>query len=157
MTRALGLRRNISAIGCAPMRKSTLGMTLVEILAVVVILGMLAVTLTVGIAGKMGKARHEIARTQIAQLVTQLQAFQLDRRRVPTADEGLAILTTPAADPNASYFVEKAKLTDPWNRPYLYLEPGPEGRAFEILTYGSDGKPGGSDEAADLSSTALDR
>ena len=43
----------------------------VEVLAVVVILGLLATVLTAGISGKMGKARHELARTQIAQLVAQ--------------------------------------------------------------------------------------
>ena len=45
-------------------------MTLVEILAVVVILGLLAVTLTVGIGGKMSRAKREIAKIQIAQIVT---------------------------------------------------------------------------------------
>jgi general secretion pathway protein G len=127
-------------------------MTLVEILAVVVILGLLAVTLTVGIAGKMGKAKGEIAKTQIAQIVAQVQTFQLDRRNLPTAGQGLAALTTPAADPGAAYYLEPGKLTDPWGNPYLYVVPGPVGFPFEVLSYGADGQPGGSGEAADISS-----
>jgi general secretion pathway protein G len=129
-------------------------MTLVEILAVVVILGLLAVTLTVGIAGKMGKAKSEIAKTQIGQIVAQVQTYQLDKRALPTAGQGLAILTTPAADPGAAYFLEPGKLIDPWGHDYLYVIPGPTGYPFEILSYGADGQPGGSGDAADVSSVA---
>jgi len=129
-------------------------MTLVEILAVVVILGLLAVTLTVGIAGKMGKAKSEIAKTQIGQIVAQVQTYQLDKHTLPSASEGLARLTTPAADPNTAYYLESNKLMDPWGNPYLYVVPGPTGHPFEVLSYGADGQPGGSGDAADISSVA---
>ena len=74
-------------------------LTLVEILAVVVILGLLAATLTVGISAKMGKAKKELAKTQIAQVVAQVQIFQLDTRNLPTSAKGLAALS---ADPAAA-------------------------------------------------------
>jgi general secretion pathway protein G len=127
-------------------------MTLIEVLAVVVILSLLAVTLTVGITGKVGKARNEIAKTQIAQIVNQLQAFQLEKRKLPDASAGLNALT---ADPAAAYHIDRAKLNDPWGRPYQYLVPGPGNAPFEVLTYGADGQPGGTGDAADLSSTGL--
>jgi len=127
-------------------------MTLVEILAVVVILGLLAVTLTVGIAGKMGKAKSEIARTQIGQIVAQVQTYQLDKRALPTAAQGLATLTSPAADPAASYFLEPGKIIDPWGNAYLYVIPGPAGHPFEVISYGADGQPGGKGDAMDISS-----
>ncbi len=130
-------------------------MTLVEILAVVVILGLLATTLVVGISGKMGRAKTEISRTQIAQLVGQLQAYQLERNALPAPAQGLAALAAPNATPNTSYFVEASRLIDPWGRPYLYVVPGPQGHPYEILTYGADGQPGGSGDASDLSSSAL--
>lgn len=130
-------------------------MTLVEILAVVVILGLLAVTLTVGLAGKMGKAKHEIAKTQIGQLVGQLQTYQLEKRTLPKAGDGLAVLSAPAAAPTAAYFVDQAKLMDPWGNPYQLLIPGPDGHPFEVLSYGADGQPGGVDDNADVSSIAL--
>ncbi len=124
-------------------------MTLIEILAVVVILGLLAVTLTVGITGKMGKARGEIAKTQIAQIVAQLQTFQLEKRRLPSPAEGLGAL---GGDATSAYYLEPAKLNDPWGNPYQYLVPGPAGAPFEVLSYGGDGQPGGTGEAADVSS-----
>lgn len=129
-----------------------LAMTLVEILAVVVILGLLAVTLTVGITAKMGKAKQEICRTQIAQIVGQIQVFQMEKRGLPPASTGLGALT---ADPNASWYLEPAKLQDPWGAPYLYMVPGPDGQRFEVLSYGSDGQPGGTGDAADISSAHL--
>ena len=131
-----------------------IGMTLVEILAVVVILGLLAVTLTVGITAKMGKAKQEICRTQIAQTVGQLQLYQMEKRGLPPANTGLDALS---ADPTASWYVEPAKLLDPWGAPYLYLVPGPDRQPFEVASYGADGQPGGSGDAADLSSAHLGR
>ncbi len=130
-------------------------MTLVEILAVVVILGLLAVTLTVSLAGKMGKAKQEISKTQIAQLVGQVQTYQLEKRSLPKSGDGLQALSAPAALPTASYFVEAAKLTDPWGQPYLLLIPGPDGHPFEIVTYGADAQPGGDGDNADVSSVTM--
>lgn len=127
-------------------------MTLIEVLAVVVILGLLAATLTVGLSGRIGKARHEIARTQIAQIAGAVETFRLDRRRLPSPSEGLGVLTAPA---DAPYFLEAGKLLDPWGKAYLYLVPGPDGQPFEVVTYGADGQPGGDGENADLSSAKL--
>lgn len=142
---------------CPMLKRSPLrlGMTLVEILAVVVILGLLAATLTIGIAGKMGKAKHEIAKTQIAQIVAQIQTYQLDKRSLPKSGEGLTILTSPAATPDAPYYLDIGKLTDPWGAAYVYLVPGPSGQPFEVLSYGSDGQPGGSGDASDVSSAGM--
>jgi len=109
------------------------------------------VTLTVGIAGKLGRARSEIARTQIAHIVTQLQTFELERRALPTAAEGLTILTT---DSQAAWYLEKSRLVDPWGRSYQYLVPGPDGAPFEVATFGANGLPGGSGEQTDISSAA---
>jgi general secretion pathway protein G len=135
-----------------PVLRMRAAMTLIEVLAVVVILGLLAVTLTVGLTGKIGKAKHEIARTQISQLVTQVQTFQLDRQQLPSSSEGLKSLTT---DPKQPYYLEPDKLRDPWGHDYQFLVPGPNGHPFEILTLGADNRPGGTGEDADLSSAAL--
>ena len=133
-------------------RAYTRAMTLIEVLAVVVILGMLAVTLTVGLGGKIGRAKHEIARTQISQIISQLQAFQLEKHALPSAADGLRILT---ADPRSSYYLEAEKLSDPWGNLYQYLVPGPGGQPFEVLSLGADNRPGGTGEDADISSAAL--
>ncbi len=127
-------------------------MTLIEILAVVVILGILAATLTVGITAKFGKAKHEIAKTQIAGIVAQIQAFQLERRAVPSSSQGLKALSDT---PSATYYLDADRLIDPWGNPYRYLVPGPSGQAFEVITYGADNQAGGDGENADVSSAKL--
>jgi general secretion pathway protein G len=127
-------------------------MTLVEVLAVVIILGLIATTLVVGLGGRFGQARQEIARSQIASLRAQVELFQITTKRLPSGSEGLEVLTR---NPQSAYFIEPSQIIDPWGNPLYYVVPGPDGRAFEIKSYGADGSVGGEGENADISSAAL--
>lgn len=138
--------------GAAPARR---GMTLVEVLAVVVILGLIATTLLVGFSGAFGKAKHELARSGIGLLVGKVEVYRIEHSAWPSNELGLSVLSQPHAQPAAAYFVTADQLLDPWGRPYHFVVPGPEGHPFEILSYGADGEPGGEGENADLSSTSL--
>lgn len=131
------------------------GLTLVEILAVVVILGLIAGTLTVGLSGSFGKAKSELARSGIAQVAQKIETYRMEHGAWPALDQGLAVLTIGIAKPSDAYFVEPDQVLDPWGRPFLYVTPGPDGRPFEVLTYGADGQPGGEGENRDISSAAL--
>ncbi len=135
--------------------QSRRGMTLVEILAVVVILGLIATTLLVGFSGTFGKAKHELARSGIGLLAGKVETYRIEKSDWPSNELGLAALSAPHATPTASYFVNADQLTDPWGRQYLYVMPGPDGHPFEIRSYGADGQPGGEGENADLSSANL--
>lgn len=126
------------------------GLTLVELLAVVVILGLLAVTLTTGFMGRFRQARHEVARVQIGQLVQAVESFQVVQRRYPTQSEGLDILTET---PGTAWHVDAKRLLDPWNKAYIYQIPGPDGHPFVITSLGADGQPGGEGENADIASS----
>ena len=130
-------------------------MTLVEILAVVVILGLLAGVLLMSFAGKLGKAKHELTKSGIGVIMTQLEAYYLEHSAWPGNDQGLAVLTDGQATPTASYYLRPGQLLDPWDRPYLYITPGPGGHSYEVSSYGGDGQPGGEDENADISSANL--
>lgn len=131
------------------------GMTLVEILAVVVILGLVAGTLLIGFSGSFGKAKHELARSGIGVVVSQLEKFRLEHGTWPANDTGLAVLTDGRATPKSSYYLSPGQILDPWNRPYLYVTPGPGGHPYEVLSYGADGQAGGEGENGDLSSVNL--
>ncbi len=81
---------------------------------------------------------------------------------MPTQEQGLAALCVkpsvspvPEQYPEDGYLESRKVPLDPWNREYVYLVPGRNGESFEILTYGSDGEPGGEGEAADTSSSDL--
>jgi general secretion pathway protein G len=132
-------------------------MTLVEILAVVVILGLIAGTLLVGFSGAFGKAKHELAKSGISVVVSKIEVYRIEKNTWPTIDQGLAVLSDGEAAPTASYYLSPDKLLDPWGKPYLYICPGPDGHPYEVLSYGADGQPGGASgtEEADISSVNL--
>jgi general secretion pathway protein G len=77
-------------------------------------------------------------RTQFAYIETQIRVYATTNNHAPSAQEGLAVLfdgTVPQ---------------DPWGHPVIYEVPGPHGLAFDLVSYGADGKPGGKKNAADL-------
>lgn len=130
-------------------------MTLVEVLAVVVILALIASTLAVGFSGAFGKGKQELARTGIGQVMAKLELYRMEFDAFPSIEEGLAAITDGLAPPAAAYYMPGDRLLDPWGRRFLYLSPGPEGHPFEVITLGADGRPGGEGESADISSANL--
>lgn len=133
------------------------GMTLVEILAVVIILGLIAGTLLVGFSGTFGQAKQELARSGIGVIVGKIETYRIQYGSWPSNDLGLAALTDGHAQPTASYYLSRDKLIDPWGNPYLYVTPGPDGHPYEVISYGADRQPGGAagTEDADISSVNL--
>lgn len=74
-------------------------------------------------------------------IIAALEAHKTAHGRYPTTAEGLAALS-PAVP-----------TTDPWGNPFDYRSPGLLAD-FELVSFGSDGVPGGDDEAADITSWA---
>ena len=121
--------------------------SLVEVMIVVVIIGLLAGVVTYATTGYMDRAKRERARSDIATYGGAVDSFYLDKGRHPSNQEGLAVLVPD--------FV-KAVQKDPWNRPYQYVQPG-KSAPYEIVTYGADGRPGGTGADTDLSSAEIDK
>lgn len=136
-------------------KKQRRGMTFIELLAVLVILGLVAGVLTVSIAGRFNQSKRELAKTQIGIIEGQVQAYYTQTGVWPSVDKGLMLLTSPEASPSAAYFMKPDQLLDPWNNPFYIIAPGPDGHPYEIVSYGADGQPGGTDENADLSSLRM--
>jgi len=130
-------------------------MTFVELLAVLVILGLVAGVFTVSIAGRFNQSKRELAKTQIGLIDGQVQAYFTQTSSWPPADKGLLVLTTPETTPSSAFFLKPDQLKDPWNTPFYIIVPGPDGHPYEIISYGADGQPGGTDENADLSSLRM--
>lgn len=130
-------------------------LTLVEILAVLVILALVAGTLAAGFGGLFGQSKRELAKTGISIVEQKLQAYRLVHDGYPGTELGVAALTDGQAVPDDAYYLKPDQTLDPWGRPFEVIVPGPDGHPFEIVSYGSDGAPGGSGEAQDLSSLSL--
>ena len=129
------------------------GMTLIEVMAVVVILAMLAGVLTISVRGQMGTAKRELAKSGIGVIVAAIETYSLETGRLPTIEEGLNLLTTTSQDRGEPY-LKPDKLTDPWGGAYVYITPGPVS-AYQIVSYGADRAPGGSGQDADITSDDL--
>ena len=100
---------------------------------------------------QVGKSQVKVARAQVDALDKALDQFRLDVGRYPTSEEGLqALAVQPASETGwAGPYLKKGVPMDPWGRPYVYVSPGQHGD-FDLLSYGKDGRPGGSGEDADI-------
>lgn len=127
------------------------GFTLLELLVVVVIIGLLAGFVAPRYFGQVGKSEVNIAKAQIDALEKALDQYRLDTGHYPTTEVGLdALIKRPANEPkwNGPYLRRDIPL-DPWGKPYVYRIPGERGE-FDLLSFGKDGRPGGSGENADI-------
>jgi len=127
------------------------GFTLLELLVVVVIIGLLASYVGPRYLSQIGRSEVQAARAQMRALAQGVEQFRLDTGRFPTTGEGLAALETspPGATGWRGPYLRQAVPTDPWGNPYRYRSPA-DGRDFEIISLGKDGRPGGTQDAADL-------
>lgn len=129
----------------------TNGFTLLELLVVMVILGLLAGYVAPKYFGQVGKSEVKVARAQIDAFDKALDQYRLDTGHYPsTAQSMSALMTKPANEAKwDGPYLKKALPPDPWGNAYQYRQPGEHGE-YDLYSYGKDGQPGGSGEAADI-------
>ncbi len=132
------------------------GFTLTEIMVVVFIIGLLSTVVLFNVLGARSDAQVKTAATNIVRITNALDQYSLDMFDYPSSQQGLAALVSqPESVPNgASYrtggYVNRIPL-DPWGRPYVYKRPGNKsGRAYDLYSFGADGKEGGEELDADI-------
>lgn len=132
----------------------SLGFTLVELLVVLVILGLLGGVVGPRVIRHLGGAKVDTARLQVDDLGAALDIYHLEVGRYPSTSEGLeALVRSPGNTPgwNGPYLKKKQVPKDPWGNSFVYRSPGENG-TYDLVSYGSDGSPGGEGESADISS-----
>jgi general secretion pathway protein G len=105
------------------------------------------------VLGYLGESRVKTARLQIESFGSALDLYYLDNGRYPTTSESLeALVRRPSgAEVWNGPYVKGARVpADPWGHPYHYRSPA-EKAAYEIISYGADGREGGTGTAADIS------
>lgn len=138
------------------------GFTLMELLVVIIILGILATFVVPKIMSRPEEARRTKAKMDIQSIESALNMFKLDNGFVPSTEQGLqALIAKPDIGRAATHwreegYLEKAKVPkDPWGNDYVYISPGEHGE-LDIISYGSDGQPGGESRDADVESWNLE-
>jgi len=131
------------------------GMTLIEILVVLVLIGVVLGIVGGNFIGKGEKAKADAARIEISQIAQTLDLYKLEIGRYPTTQEGLqALIAAPpgVTNWNGPYWKRSAVPKDPWGNEYKYYSPAQSGAPYEIISLGADGKEGGDGPNKDLSS-----
>jgi general secretion pathway protein G len=140
-------------------RKRTVryGFTMLEIMAVIIIIGLLAALVVTRVATKIDQARRTTTMANLKILHAAVNQFKMDSGRFPTEEEGLmALIEQPSDVKNwePGGYLETTQIPkDGWENDFIY-EPYPEsGKPFVIKSLGADGEEGGEGYNADLLST----
>src|ERR1700691_351172 len=110
-------------------RARRLGVTLIEMLVVVVIMGLFVGLVGVNLFRRADEAKRTAARAQIDSFMTALGAYKLDTGSFPTTDQGLQGLPVKpeGSDQWAGPYLPKEVPMDPWGHSYGYKYPGDHG------------------------------
>lgn len=135
--------------------KNSAGFSLLEMLVVLVIIGLIASLVGPRLFSRVDTSKVQVAETQSRLLRGAVETYRLEVGRIPTAEEGLAVLYTPPVDERAKArwrgpYLDEAVPADPWGKPYQYSIPGRDGLPFAIYSLGADGQPGGEGNDADI-------
>jgi len=133
------------------------GFTMIELVAVLVILGLLAAIVGRNVMQDIERGRRNTTLANLKILHQAVQQFRMDTGRYPTAEEGLNALVTQPTDvtnyPQGGYLDTTVVPRDGWSRDFIYELYPESGKPFVIKSLGSDGQEGGDADGADLLST----
>lgn len=125
------------------------GMSLVEIMVVIAIIGVLMTVVAVNVIGYLDEANADATRIQIKKMEEALITYASKHKgKFPSTGEGLQAAK--------KYFPDNEVPTDAWGNAFQYFSPGTHGdHPYEIVSLGKDGKEGGEDANADIQSWNL--
>ncbi len=132
--------KRLARTGPAARRATARGMTLIEIMVVITIIGLIAAAVTVAVLPQLQKAQLDRASLDIKSIEGALKLYYAKKGNFPDTATGLKGLVD-------QQILDKVP-QDPWNHDYVYvLERGKP----VITSYGRDGVPGGEGPDADIS------
>lgn len=124
------------------MKTNQSGFTLLELMIVIAILATLIAVVAGNLSGKQEQAAYDTTKISIQKVSDGIVQYRSMKRQYPRSLQDL--LNQPAIGLTAD------DLLDQWGNEFIYKKPGTNGRVFDLLSYGADGKPGGEGWDADI-------
>lgn len=129
-------------------RRQNRGMSLIEVIIVIVLIGAVLTFLTSRVLGGADRAKVNLANSQVQSLAGKIEQYDLDNSGLPPDLQ--ALLAQPSDAPNwLGPYAKSDEIKDPWGRPFIYRVPGQDG-PYDLMSYGKDGQPGGDSVNRDI-------
>ena len=131
----------------------TLGMSLVEIMIVIVIMGTIAALVGRNVMSRLEQSKVQTTKLQLDGFKSALQDYYLDNNSYPTTDQGLQALVqkpvtgTEPTNYTDRYLKGKELPKDAWGSDFIYES---DGSKYIIKSLGKDKKEGGTGNDADI-------
>ena len=122
------------------LRSARKGLTLVEIMVVMAILGVLMAVLGGSLLGYLDSANEDATKLTIGKMDQALQVYAAKHRgKYPSTSQGL--------EAAAKYMPDGKVPQDAWGQDFQYFSPGTHSDApYDILSVGKDGQEGSDDD-----------
>lgn len=130
------------------MSRTQRGFTLLEMLAVIVLLGIVATIVVRQVGGNVDKGKYGAGKAQLASLSMKVESYALDNGAPPPTLQALVSKPSNAKTWTGPY-AKPSDLKDPFGHAFGYRFPGEHG-SFDLIFFGQDGQPGGDGYQADL-------
>ena len=126
------------------------GFTLIEMMAVVLILGVVMSVVVVNVMDRVEWAKVQTTKVKMRAVEGALEMHRLERTTYPETEPGLVALLE-AAPGGAPLVRDEEALDDAWRRRFGYEHPGGRARAgYDLWSLGRDGGVGGVGPDADI-------
>jgi general secretion pathway protein G len=120
--------------------RNTRGMTLIEIMVVIAILGMMATVITVFFVGQQEQAAVDSTKIQMHNIQEALDAYKIRFNSYPSTEEGLKALVDKR--------IMREMPQDMWKNDFQYIRHN--SRSYSLKSFGADKQAGGEDVDADI-------
>jgi general secretion pathway protein G len=124
------------------------GFTLLEMLAVIVLIGIIGTVVVTQVGKNVDKGKYGAGKAQLTTLSQKIENYALDNGAPPPQLEDLVVKPANATNWQGPY-AKESELKDPWGHAFGYQYPGQHG-SFDLVFYGQDGKPGGDGYSKDV-------
>lgn len=115
------------------------GMTLIEIMVVLAIIGMIMGGLAFAALNFFKQGQEDVAKTQVQKVASALMNYYIHERDFP------ATLDDLASGKNSP--LKESQLKDPWGEPFVYNVPATRGQGdFDLCSKGPDKREGSDDD-----------